>query len=108
MFQREVAERLRVGQFTYLSWEKDRARPGVRYWCAIIGFLGYDPNPEPLTLGERLQAKRRALGLSVAEAAQRLRVDEGTFGRWERENREPIARHISAVAAFLGAPFDAL
>lgn len=107
LFQREVAKRLRIGQFTYLSWEKDRARPEVRWWPAIIGFLGYDPHPEPWTFSEQLRARRRALGLSIAEAAQRVGVDEGTFGRWDRGVREPLGRHLGVLARFLGATPEA-
>lgn len=49
----------------------------------IIKFLGYDPFPEPQTLGERLAAKRRMLGLSRKELAKRLGVDEETLARLE-------------------------
>jgi transcriptional regulator with XRE-family HTH domain len=40
-------------------------------------------------LGERIKAKRRELGLSIDEAAQRIGVDEGTLGRGERDEWKP-------------------
>jgi len=83
LFQREVAKLLASDSHSVTEWEKDHAKPGIRFWPAIIAFLGYDPYPEPRTLGERLQAKRRALGFTIAETARWLEVDEGTFGKWE-------------------------
>jgi hypothetical protein len=75
--------------WTYLLWEQDRARPTVRYYPAIFCFLGCDPFPAPVTLGERLASKRRQLGLSIKQAAARLGVDEGTFNRWENGSWKP-------------------
>jgi DNA-binding XRE family transcriptional regulator len=61
LFQREVAHLLAADSHSVSEWEKDHAKPGIRFWPAIIGFLGYDPHPEPRTLGEGLRAKRRVL-----------------------------------------------
>ena len=107
LFQREVAKVLAADPHSVTEWGEGPHKPGIRFWPAIITFLGYDPHPEPRTLCERPRAKRRALGLSIAEAAQRLGVDEETFGKWERENRVPIERHVGAVTRFL-RPLDAL
>jgi DNA-binding transcriptional regulator YiaG len=96
-----VAELLGADPKSMTDWERGRKVPAIRFWPALIRFLGYDPHPEPRTLGQRLQAKRRLLGLSIAAAAGRLGVDEGTFGRWERANREPVGRHVELVSRFL-------
>ena len=103
LFQREVAERLGVDPHSVTDWEKDHKEPEIRFWPAIIAFLGYDPHPEPQTVGERLRAKRRSLGLSIVAAAGRLGVDEGTFGQWEREIRQPMGNHLAVVAQFLSS-----
>ena len=103
LFQREVAERLGVDPHSVTDWEKDHQKPEVRFWPAIIAFLGYDPHPQPRTLSERLWAKRRMLGLSVAAAAARLGVDEGTYSRWEHELRQPLGNHVRLVARFLAS-----
>jgi transcriptional regulator with XRE-family HTH domain len=89
LFQREVAARLGVNIWTYLLWEQDRTIPVVRYYPAIFQFLGYDPFPAPLTLPERIAAKRRQLGWSIKTAAKFAGVDEGTFGRWESGEWKP-------------------
>ena len=74
---------------TLLLWEKDRATPTVRYYPAILRFLGYDPFPPPTTLAERIARHRQRLGLSIEAAAKILGIDEGTFGRWERGEWKP-------------------
>jgi transcriptional regulator with XRE-family HTH domain len=103
LFQREVAERLGVDPHSVSDWEKDHKHPEIRFWPAVIAFLGYDPNPKPHALGERLRAKRRRLGISIAAAAARLGVDEGTFSRWERELRRPLGNHERLIGRFLAS-----
>lgn len=91
--QRDVAEMLGVSQATYENWELDQREPEVRCWPGLIGFLGYDPSPEPRTLGERVKAKRRREGLTLREVAGRLGVDLGTVEAWEKDEvRKPYPR----------------
>jgi transcriptional regulator with XRE-family HTH domain len=87
--QAKVGKDLGTDEWTVGNWEKDRTFPAVRYFPAIFRFLGYDPFPEPQTLPEKLLAKRRALGLSIKNAAARIGVDEGTFSNWERGKSVP-------------------
>jgi transcriptional regulator with XRE-family HTH domain len=87
--QRDVATELDVSPWTYLLWEQDRVRPTVGQYPALIRFLGYDPSGVPLTLGEQVKARRRALGLSQAAAAQIVGADEGTLARWEKGQGNP-------------------
>lgn len=103
LLQREVARAVSVNTWTYLLWEKGRTAPEMRYFPAIFRFLGYDPFPAPQTLPERIASKRRALGLSIREAAKLVGVDEGTFGRWESGEWKPrVSRE--AVDRFLNSP----
>lgn len=88
--------------FTYSDWETGTYQPSIRSYPAIIAFLGYDPHPAPKTLPERLAAKRRALGLTIKEAAERVGVDEGTFARWESGEWKP-RRSEEKVESFLDA-----
>jgi len=62
--QKEVALRLGVNQWTLIGWESDRTVPSVRMVPKIIAFLGYDPFSKAVTLGERIVAKRRSLGIA--------------------------------------------
>ena len=52
--QRDVAERIGVDTATVTNWERDHAAPEFRWLPAIVDFLGYDPRPQPATLGQAL------------------------------------------------------
>jgi transcriptional regulator with XRE-family HTH domain len=87
--QYDVANELDVNVWTYFLWEGGRSIPTVRHYPAILKYLGYDPFPAPLTLGGRIRARRRQLGLSMKRAAQKIGIDEGTLRRWENDERRP-------------------
>ncbi len=89
LLQRQVALRLGVTVNTVIDWEKDRKEPETRHWPKIITFLGYDPHPTPKTLGERLQARYRELGIPRKKAARRLGIDENTLQRYEEGMSKP-------------------
>lgn len=98
LFQRDLRRRFKLEKETYANWEKDRRYPAMKHWPKIIEFLGYDPNPEPNTLGKRLAAYRRHQGLSRKSLAAVLAVDEGTLWRWEIDLRKPeTERHVDAI-----------
>ena len=99
-----------VNIWTYVLWEWDRTTPVVRYYPAILRFLGYDPFPAPQTWGERVYATRRSLGLTIDDAAQRAGVDPTTFARWERGiarggDRNPSVQRFLTAAEGAGAEF---
>ena len=48
-------------------------------------------------------AKRRAHGWSIADAAKRLGVDEGTWGNWERTGQIKWDRYRLIVEKFLAS-----
>lgn len=104
LFQRDVAQLLGVSEATLLLWEKGYAEPAYRSFPAIVAFLGTDPSPPPTTLGERLKAKRRALGFSIDELAEFLGVDPSTAGDWERGRIVLYQIHRKRLAEFLGVP----
>lgn len=103
--QKDVAQKLEVCGEAYLGWEHDRRKPPTRYLPKIIDFLGYDPFPEPKTLGERIKAKRRRIGLSQEQAAKHLSVDEGTLRRWERDEWRPTKRLRLGLDRWLNSPW---
>ena len=80
--QRDVAERLGCDLFTYINWEKDRTQPVASRFRPVLDFLGYDPMPEPQTLGERLEAKRRATGMTFDQVSAYLQWDPGSLSRY--------------------------
>jgi transcriptional regulator with XRE-family HTH domain len=98
LLQRDLRERFKLENETYANWEKDRCYPAMKHWPGIIEFLGFDPNPEPSTFGERLIAYRRRKGLSRKILAATLAVDEGTLWRWEIGRRKPEnQKHVDVI-----------
>ncbi|MBI2963928.1 MAG: transcriptional regulator [Deltaproteobacteria bacterium] len=86
LLQREVADRIGSDAATLVNWEKGNTAPALRFMPVIVAFLGYDPtqNAADASLGTRIAARRRALGLSRRKLAAELGVDETTIARWER------------------------
>jgi DNA-binding XRE family transcriptional regulator len=84
--QKDAAAMLGVGHFTYITWEKDQATPFPRYYPAIIKFVGYNPLPEGMTKGQRMQRDRLARGLTQEQAAEIAGIDESTW--WKKENQK--------------------
>jgi transcriptional regulator with XRE-family HTH domain len=99
--QRTVAEQLRVRVETVGLWENGLARPLPRHYGSIVRFLGYDPEPGDLTVAGRLRAVRRRLGLSQAEFAAKVGLDEGSVCRWESGSRQPSSWMAGRVAMIL-------
>jgi ribosome-binding protein aMBF1 (putative translation factor) len=73
--QRAAARAIGSSPLTFFHWEKGRVAPDVRFWSAILAFLGYDPQPEPAAFGEQIRAAREAEGLSERELARRLAAE---------------------------------
>jgi transcriptional regulator with XRE-family HTH domain len=91
--QKEVARELGVNFRTYENWEQGKYEPEVRFFPALIRFLGFDPTPPPATFGERIAAARRRDGLSQRELARRLGLDPATVWAWETgQVRRPSPR----------------
>jgi len=74
----------------------------------ILEYLGYDPFPEPVTLSQRLVAKRRQKGWSIKEAAGVLGVDPSSWGNWECGHMILYRQHRALVAQLLDLSADAL
>jgi len=99
----DIAGKLQISQSTYITWETDQAEPEIRHWPKIINFLGLDPFAgKESTLGERLQAKYRELGIPRRRAANLLGIDEGTLLRYERGKWQPGKRNGEIIERFLG------
>jgi transcriptional regulator with XRE-family HTH domain len=105
-----VAERFGVTEMTVGNWERGREQPTIRHTAAIVGFLGFDPEPALDSLPGRLRAIRRRLGLTQADLAARLGQDEHQICRWERGRQKPhpwIAGRINlGLSALEGRSVD--
>lgn len=108
LLQREAAELMGVSGATVVNWEKDRSQPVAAQFPPVIAFLGYDPTPDPQTLGERLEAKQRRLGASLAQVARYLGWDPGSLRRYLNGTWRISPDRLDAVEAFLEAEDEAL
>lgn len=83
------------------QWETGAFEPDVRFYPAILGFLGYDP---PTTFGERIAWTRIRDGLSQDDLALQLHLDPTTVSDWERgEVRRPYPRLRRLFEEYVGA-----
>jgi ribosome-binding protein aMBF1 (putative translation factor) len=72
---------------------RPQAAPDVRFWPAILRFLGCDPRPEPEGFGGRLKRAREDEGLTERDLARQLGLDSSTVSAWERDEiRHPYPR----------------
>jgi transcriptional regulator with XRE-family HTH domain len=69
----------------------------------IIEFLGFDPEPQPEPLAQRLAYARRRLGLTQEGLAEKLDVDPGTVLRWEKGDCVPPAKKLERLRELLPA-----
>jgi transcriptional regulator with XRE-family HTH domain len=101
LLQREVAGQLGVDKWTVLNWERGKTCPDIRYYPAIIDFLGYNPLPQGETFAERLKAARQARGLSWKRLAHELGVWESTVRDWEHGVHSPTGWRRRFVLRFI-------
>ncbi len=101
--QKDVALKIGSGTSSVTNWEKGRAEPEIRFLPAILAFLGYDPRPQPKTIGERLVAYRLAKGWARPQLAAELRVDPSTLARWETGKRAPWGIYVARIDKLLNA-----
>jgi len=103
--QTDLAARFDVHRVSIQNWERKIAEPAIRLLPKIIGFLGFDPMPEPDGLPNRIAYARRRLGLTQEELATALLVDATTVYRWERGETRPANRILGRFRDLLGEIF---
>ena len=107
LFQEQLAVRLGVDEKTVTNWEKGHHRLALHLRPRIIEFLGYDPYPPAAeSVGQKMRAKRHALGLSIKEMGHQMGVDPASWGNWEREEIILYREHRVLVAKFIGVPAE--
>lgn len=101
--QRDVATRIGVDKTSVFNWEAGIASPHLKVLPAVIRFLGYDPTEAGSTLGERLRAARRRLGLSHIDLAHQLGVDPTTLRNWEVGRHIPPVKYLPRINQVIGS-----
>ena len=125
--QAEAARRVSVTLRTVAAWERDKARPSGKYHPRLVEYLGCDPfhnlalgSPKgnepssvailgptaPLALGQQIRKRREELKKTQKECAKELGVSVKTLWGWETSQRQPWAKHLNRVLAFLGTGLE--
>ncbi len=102
LLQWELAAQIGVTKEAIHNWERHHAEPEVRHYSAVFGFLGYNPLPEPKTLGQTVRKERMSRGWSVARLAKEAGVDPTTVTRMERGVRGMARRPAASIVGVLG------
>lgn len=97
----QASSRLRCDPKTLMWWERNERPPFVHSYPAIIAFLGYEPWDEPQRLAQALLAERRRRGIDLGKAAALIKVDEGTWRRWELGEWKPTRLTVPALDRLL-------
>ena len=103
LLQREVAEQMGIWTETYANWENGKSEPVAAQFRPVVEFLGYDPTPAARTVAERLQAKRRELGVTFSQVARYLGWDEGTLTRYLNGTWRIPANRMAVLELLLSA-----
>ena len=91
--QAHAAIALGVDENTVTGWELERNHPLIKYYPAIIAFLGYYPfDHETDTYAGKLKQIRYCKGLSFERCAVLLSISTDAAMRWERG--KPIANKM--------------
>lgn len=103
LFQREAAARMGIVKETYANWEKNKTKPVAAQFRPVRTFLGYDPSPEATTLAERVEARRRDLGVTFDQIAGHLGWDPATLTRYLNGTWRMPANRMVALELLLSA-----
>ena len=102
--QRRLARQLGVCKSSLENWETDKTEPARWLIPRLNQFLGLRPSQSTDSLGERLTAYRRSLGLSQGELARSLGVERCTVVRWETGRTCPCQGHLTTIETILDGP----
>jgi DNA-binding XRE family transcriptional regulator len=98
----DAAKALATHPTGLVNWEKGRTEIEVRFYPAIIRFLGYNPLPVGTTRGQRIQRERMTRGWSRKRLARTAEVDEASVRRLEEDTPRLARRPVMAICRALG------
>jgi transcriptional regulator with XRE-family HTH domain len=103
LLQREVAKEIGVTACTIQYWETNRVAPALRFRPRIASFLGHEliTQRPPESLSEKLEARRKHLGLSRKKLAALLGIDPTSIAGWETEKHKPTKKSQELIKTFL-------
>ena len=59
-----------------------------------------------LSIGKRIQKRRRELGITAAELSERLGISQQQLSRYERGTNKVNVSHLVNIAVYLGSPIS--
>jgi len=89
LLQREAANQIGADPKTVANWEAGRSEPAIWHWPGVLRMLGFIPFEIGETIPERLRAYRMIRGISQADLATEVGVDESTIQGWETGAQAP-------------------
>jgi transcriptional regulator with XRE-family HTH domain len=101
LLQRDIAQKLGVDKTSVHNWERNLTKPSITLIPKILNFLKYNPFETPTgSLGEKIKAYRRIIGLSQKALAKRLKIDPTTLARWEKGKGRPSKELLQTLLNF--------
>ena len=90
LLQKVVARQIGAHITSLWAWETNTKTPALRYYPAILKFLGYDPwQGEDESFAQKIKKYRYRNGLSQVQLASMLKVDPRTVSDWEAGRKQP-------------------
>lgn len=100
--QKEAAVRLAVDTDSVRNWEAGRTTIAMRFYPALLEFLGHSPFPQCQSEGQLIERERKTRGWSRKRLALLAGVDEATVKRLEIDRPRIVPRSRAAVPRILG------
>jgi len=103
LLQSQVAKFIGVTEDCITYWENNKSTPTTKFYPKIIDFLGYNPAPLPITIGQKLKYFRNLQGLTTKQLAAILNIDATTIQSWEAETHRPSEKNLKTILEFIKA-----
>lgn len=98
LLQKDVAGIIGVSEDTITFWENGRAMPQVHLYPKVTKFLGYLPfEIDTSTLGGKIKKYRFLNGISQAQLATELNVNESTIFNYENSKYQPQSKMLEKM-----------
>jgi transcriptional regulator with XRE-family HTH domain len=105
LLQKDVALKIGVTDCTITNWENSNTSPPVEFIPKIVEFIGYVPPclipKADATIGERIRASRRLLGLNQERFAEKVGFSEDAIRDWEAGRYKPSKKSVEKLKDFL-------
>lgn len=88
--QKDVGKIIKTDKQTIWNWENNKSKPEIKYYPAIMDFLGYCPYVGPQSWGDKLKFHRIYQGLTIKQVSKIVCSDPTSVARWEKRKEPPV------------------